>query len=60
LIENTDGLTVCVLLGSGAVWDEWKWPQELAELPGDEVPPITREDVVVFRQALRRLPTAHR
>ncbi|HUP76218.1 MAG TPA: hypothetical protein VM282_24500 [Acidimicrobiales bacterium] len=46
MIETADGLTVCALLGSGARWDDWDWPQELAERPGNEVPPISREDVI--------------
>ena len=60
LIEAIDGLTVCALLSSGARWDDWEWPKELAERPGDDMPPISGQDVVSFGNALRQLPTAAR
>ena len=58
LMQPVDALTVCVLLTAGARWDDWDWPNELAEHPDGAAPAITVHEVMAFVRALSLLPVA--
>lgn len=49
---------ISLLLRGGARVERWMQPLEIAERPDRTVPPIGDDDLIAFREALDRLPTA--